>query len=387
MVDASLIVTNQMTLYAHWLTEVAKPVIVSDRGSVFRADSCEVSITSATEGVTIYYTDDGTTPKRYDDYLYTGPITITDTTTFKAVAVIGGLKSGYTTVTVTKHNLTLDEALNVSEGVTLMTGMDSPWLPVYDSNAKAGDATARSGAIGNRTNTWLSATVSGAGMLSFWCKVSCEHDDDGLFTCDRLMFYTNGVEITNWRLDGESGWVQRELTFGSGENTITWVYYKDKSDAAGEDCAWVDGVTWTPTGGLCDAVVDVGGGKSVTVPGNWLTNITGRIEAAGGDVAAALQATAANGRKVWECYVLGLDPEVATNDFRIVSFPMKADGTPDLANIVFEPTQVQWNVPATWKVKGAATLEGPWEDVSVGGGLGEAALPAMRFFKVEVVLP
>ena len=39
-------------------------------------------------------------------------------------------------------------------------------------------------------------------------------------------------------------------------------------------------------------------------------------------------------------------------------------------------------------LKGAATLEGPWEevDVSVGGGLGEAALP-MRFFKVEVVLP
>ena len=90
---------------------------------------------------------------------------------------------------------------------------------------------------------------------------------------------------------------------------------------------------------------------------------------------------AANGRKVWECYVLGLDPESATNDFRITSFPMKADGTPDLANIVFEPPQTKWNVPATWKVKGAATLEGPWGDVSAGGN------PAYRFFKVEVVLP
>jgi len=314
-----LVVTEAVTLYAHWLTEVANPVIVSDRGSVFRADSCEVSITSETEGVTIYYTDDGTTPKRYDDYLYTGPITITDTTTFKAVAVVGGLKSGYTTVTVTKHNLTLDEALNVSEGVTLTTGAESPWRPVYDSSAKAGDATARSGAIGNRTNTWLSAVVSGAGTLSFWCKVSCEHDDDNIFMCDRLMLYTNGVEISDWRMDGESGWVQRELTFGSGENTVTWVYYKDKSDAVGEDCAWVDGVTWTPTGGLGDAVVDVGGGKSVTVPGDWLTNITERIEAVGGDVTTALQMTAANGRlSVVECYVLGLDPQVATNDFKIV---------------------------------------------------------------------
>ena len=79
--------------------------------------------------------------------------------------------------------------------------------------------------------------------------------------------------------------------------------------------------------------------------------------------------------------MLGLDPDVATNDFRITSFPMKADGTPDLAGIVFEPPQGRWNVPATWKVKGAATLEGPWEEVPAGGN------PAYRFFKVEVVLP
>ena len=102
---------------------------------------------------------------------------------------------------------------------------------------------------------------------------------------------------------------------------------------------------------------------------------------------ASAMATAANGRKVWECYVLGLDPQAATNDFKIVSFPMKADGTPDLANIVFDPPQAQWNVPATWKVKGAATLDGPWGEVPAGGGAsGGRALP-MRFFRVEVVLP
>ena len=96
---------------------------------------------------------------------------------------------------------------------------------------------------------------------------------------------------------------------------------------------------------------------------------------------AVQNGTAANGRKVWECYVLRLDPQVATNDFRIVSFPMKADGTPDLAGIVFEPPQAQWNVPATYKVKGAATLAGPWGDVMAGGS------PAYRFFKVVVELP
>ena len=91
---------------------------------------------------------------------------------------------------------------------------------------------------------------------------------------------------------------------------------------------------------------------------------------------------------MWECYALGLDPENAdaTNDFKITSFPLKADGTPDIEHIVFDPPQAKWNVPATYKVKGAANLSGPWQEVD--GGLGETALPeGFRFFKVEVVLP
>ena len=88
-----------------------------------------------------------------------------------------------------------------------------------------------------------------------------------------------------------------------------------------------------------------------------------------------------------ECYVVGMDPEVATNDFRIVSFPMKADGTPDFGGMTVDPPPSQWNVPATWKVKGAVTVEGPWGEVPAeGGALGESALP-LRFFKVEVGLP
>ena len=85
--------------------------------------------------------------------------------------------------------------------------------------------------------------------------------------------------------------------------------------------------------------------------------------------------------------MVGMDPEVAMNDFRIVSFPMKADGTPDLAGIVVEPPQGRWNVPATYKVKGAVSLEGPWEEVPAEGGSPGTARPTMRFFKVEVVLP
>ena len=42
------------------------------------------------------------------------------------------------------------------------------------------------------------------------------------------MIYTNGVEITQWRMDGESDWTKRMLVFAGGENTVKWCYYKDE---------------------------------------------------------------------------------------------------------------------------------------------------------------
>ena len=137
-----------------------------------------------------------------------------------------------------------------------------------------------------------------------------------------------------------------------------------------------------PAGGSTDTVVDVGG-KSVTVPGTWIAEHSALIEAAGGDTAAALKTPSANGRlSIADCYVVGLDPEIATNDFRIMSFPMKADGTPDIEHIVFDPPQAKWNVPATYRVKGAANLDDvDWPEVTEGNKAN------FRFFRVELVLP
>lgn len=373
-VDTTLKVTEGMTLYAHWLFEVANPVILADGKDEFRMDSCEVSITSATAGAKIYYTDDGTTPKKKGDYLYTGPIPITETTTFKAIAVMGNLSSDYVTVTIRKRPLSLEEALDVDESgaVTLSTSDVSPWIPVLDQTAKLGVAVARSGAIGNSANTWLSATVSGAGQMSFWCKSSCEHDDDGTFTWDRLMVYTNDVEITDWRMDGDTDWVERILTFEGGVNIVKFVYYKDRSESEGEDCAWVDGINWIPQV-PSDVLVDVGEGKTVVVSGEWLAEKTSR----------AATDKAANGLRVWECYVVGLDPEVPTADFRITSFPMKADGTPNLSEMEFYPPKTKWNASNARPVlKGAARLDAKdWIEVT------EENKSQFRFFKMMVELP
>lgn len=131
-------------------------------------------------------------------------------------------------------------------------------------------------------------------------------------------------------------------------------------------------------------VIDAGGGKTVSVPMAWIAEHPALVAVAGGDAEEAVQhGVAANGRKVWQCYVVGLDPEVATNDFKITSFPMKEDGKPDLDNITFTPPKSEWNMQnAEPKLKGKAQLDaGEWQDVPKGGD------PAMRFFKIEVELP
>lgn len=68
---------------------VATPVFSVASGAVEEGTSVE--ITCATDGATIYYTDDNTTPSATNGYTYTGtPISITDAVTIKAIAVLDG---------------------------------------------------------------------------------------------------------------------------------------------------------------------------------------------------------------------------------------------------------------------------------------------------------
>ena len=186
------------------------------------------------------------------------------------------------------------------------------------------------------------------------------------------------------RLGGETAWTNLSFTVtGEGGHVLRWEYSKDVSDAQGRDCAWVDAVSWMPNGALADIIVDAGGNKTVAVPRSWISEYQAIVAAAGGDAEVAVRSgTAATGRKVWECYVVGVDPESTTNDFKITYFPMKADGTPDLENIAFDPPEARWNVSgARPVVKGAAALGDEWLPVT------EENKAGFRFFKVEVVLP
>ena len=55
---------------------------------------------------------------------------------------------------------------------------------------------------------------------------------------------------------------------------------------------------------------------------------------------------------------------------------------PDLGKLVFDPPQARWDVSgARAVVKGAATLDGEWQEAT------EQNKASFRFFKVEVGLP
>ena len=211
----------------------------------------------------------------------------------------------------------------------------------------------KSGATADDSTNSISMAVSGSGTVSFRWKVSCE--DYFVFRTqkillDHLAFFVDGETLD--LINGETDWTNATFTVeGTGEHALTWAYIKDSEGVAGADCAWLDTVTWTPSANAGLAV--------------WL---------AGRNLAA--DARAANGRTAAECYALGLDPEDATNDFRIVSIEM-VGGKP---KVEWEPKTNRWTGAEIQAVlKGAATLEGPWADVPAGGN------PAFRFFKVVVV--
>jgi hypothetical protein len=128
------------------------------------------------------------------------------------------------------------------------------WTP--DSTTyKTGSVSLRSGSIGaaaegGRTNTTLTATVVGAGSGSFWWKVNCEEMDDEYDEWyDYAVFTIDGVEVA--KIAGDSGWRQVEYTVtGAGSHVLAWTFSRDDYDEDGatwQNCAWVDGVVWTPT--------------------------------------------------------------------------------------------------------------------------------------------
>ena len=376
-----------VTLYAVWEAgKVENPVITPGDGSVFKSDKCIVTITCSTSGAVIYYST-GRTPSESDRYRYNGPFTISETTTVTAFAVKNGMMSDYVDATITyvePEVLTLENVLDASNLLSVETGGESQWMPVEDTSSKVGGSMVVSAEIADEDEqeheTWLKIKVKGKGTLSFWWRVDCEPDPRGKYTYDRGIMTIDGKQID--RKDGKTDWMNYSTTFDAeGEHEIVWTYVSDgwlPEDVGYSSCMWVDGVIWTPTPSK-DITVDMGNGKSVVVPTEWIDKYDSVVTAAGGDKAVALQQTAANGRKVWECFMLGVDPTKADDDFKITRFWMEG-GKPKFEFSHSADGAGNSFVPRI-KPLGKSKLSDSWQDVPPGGDT------SFRFFTVEVALP
>ena len=132
---------------------------------------------------------------------------------------------------------TLEEALD-AEALVWTAGGDKRWRALKTGDVATGGF-ARSGAIGDGESTWIETTVKGAGTLSFRWKTSCEN------RLDMVTFALDGT-VKN-RQYGEKDWTTVTVAVTDvAEHVFRWTYAKSANGSAGEDCAWLDEVSWTP---------------------------------------------------------------------------------------------------------------------------------------------
>ena len=128
----------------------------------------------------------------------------------------------------------LSEALDTALRFT--TGGSADWFGQTTTSYHDGDA-AQSGDISHNQESWMQTTVSGAGTVKFYWKVSSEED------YDFLEFYID--DSLEDRISGSVNWQQKTYMIGtSASHTLEWRYVKDKDTDFGSDCAWVDKVEW-----------------------------------------------------------------------------------------------------------------------------------------------
>lgn len=119
-----------------------------------------------------------------------------------------------------------------------------------DEEAYEGFSAARSGQISHNQLTALSITleITSPGDISFFRKVSCENDTYNNY--DYLAFLIDGNELARW--DGEIDWSPVSYQVDPGTRTFTWRFSKDGAVSAGQDCAWIDLISFPEYTGMAD---------------------------------------------------------------------------------------------------------------------------------------
>lgn len=118
---------------------------------------------------------------------------------------------------------------------------DVPWTIVTEDPFE-GVFCARSGVIGNDAQSELYVQViqSMDHDISFRVKTSSQSGSD------RLQFSVDGTEFDSW--SGLGNWQEVVVPLTAGSHQLSWNFSRDGSGGGGENCAWIDLVSFPPVG-------------------------------------------------------------------------------------------------------------------------------------------
>ena len=230
------------TLTAVWsANRLSAPVISAP--VTYEADFATVAIT-ADEGAAIYYTLDGSEPNA-DAERYMGPFKVDGSATIRAVAIRDNyFDSQESQFTITRPTWTFGEYLNCPNNEFVTEKDDErKWIRV--KGVSPDGYALKSGIVTHSQTSRVETVVYGSGKIRFSCKVEGEIVKKIVY--DGLAFCIDGNQQGD--LIGNVEWLEKEFEVtGDGHHILSWMYVKDQEgDGDGEDCAWLDCVTWIPT--------------------------------------------------------------------------------------------------------------------------------------------
>ena len=208
-------------------------VFFSPAGGAVFTGSLTVTLTPGRADLPIRYTLDGTAPTLTSP-LYTGPITLTQTTTIRAAAVTDGILGPAFEATYSLSDL--GEGLDAPQ-LAWTTNPDCPWTFVTDETWDGIDA-AQSTDDGTYSSSaaWLSTTVEGPCSMSFRYKIRT-------YTGTFSVLVDGSAQFEDSRDVSSDNWHLATVTIPEGTHTVKFVFTQG-GRYGGFNGAWLDTISF-----------------------------------------------------------------------------------------------------------------------------------------------
>jgi regulation of enolase protein 1 (concanavalin A-like superfamily) len=267
--------TASVDSFKNLASTTAVPTFTPPSGTTF-STTLSVSIADTTSGATIYYTLDGATPTTSSP-TYSGPFTITSTTTVKAFAVANGSSSAVGSATYTFSQATGGPVSDDFNGSSLNTSLWTVSAPaggtVSVSNGHAQLAVPggsnHDAFVGGNNSVRILQAISNANFdvaAKFDSSLGHQYEGEGILVVQdsgtylRFELASNGSQtFLTSNLDSGGGQTQKISVNGPAFNPSVWVRVT-RSGNTWTLSSSTDGVSYTAAGSFSQSITVSGVG-------------------------------------------------------------------------------------------------------------------------------